>query len=398
MTKAINQNYSTAIVGSGPAGLMAAEVISAAGLSVSIFEKRKGPSWKLYIAGSSGLNITNSLPTDEMLRYYSGPEELWRSILENFTPRDWLRFIEEDLGIGTFLGTSQRYFVETMHAALLVRQWRRRLESRGVMFLFDHEWQGLERNSEGQWHLNFRGQASQKCAALGLCLGGASWESEAVAWPEVLAAKDIRCVPFTAANTGFEVEWPAALKIEAEGLPLKNIELKTSLGKKRGDLIITSYGLEGTPIYFYGTPGRATIDLKPDLEPAALLAKLSKSRENLSLLRRAQKVLNLSPASRALLFHLLPPHARDDINAFVAHLKALPLELRGPRPLSESISSRGGVAWTEVDPSLMLRKCPSVFLAGEMLDWEAPTGGFLIQGCVSQGRWMGQEIVRSLAR
>lgn len=381
-----------AIVGTGPAGLMAAEVLSAQGFSLTLFEQRKGPSWKLYIAGSSGLNISNSLPLAAMLSHYTGPTPIWKTILEAFGPQEWLRFIESELGLGTFLGTSQRYFVETMHAAALIRVWRRRLEQRGVSFCFDHSCTGLEASEEG-WRLSFSGQPAQDFAAVGFALGGASYEKSTPSWPEIFLARGAQFNPFASSNAGYELAWPEALVQEAEGKPLKNIELSNARGKKRGDLILTAYGLEGTPIYFLGSRGAATLDLKPDLSLATVEAKLQrKTRENFSLLRRAPKALNLSPGAQALLFHLLPEPARRDPRLFAQHIKALPLELLRPRPLSESISSSGGVSWDSVTANLMLQNHPGIFLAGEMLDWDAPTGGFLIQACVSQGHWIGQQL------
>lgn len=386
-----------AIVGSGPAGLMAAEVLSAAGVPVTLFEARKGPSWKLYIAGSSGLNISNSQPLPLMLTHYSGPSAVWEAILSAFTPQDWLGFIETELGLGAFLGTSQRYFVETMHAASLIRNWRRRLEARGVAWVLGQRCSSVNPTAEG-WRLSFADGPDRDFIGVGFALGGASWESELPTWPEIFAARGAQLEPFSPANVGYEVTWPPGFLQEAEGQPLKNISLASPRGEKRGDLIVTSYGLEGTPIYFLGHQGLVHIDLKPDLSAEELKDKLSRpQRENRSLLRRAEKILRLAPASQALLYHTLPEAARSDLLLFVAHIKALPLQLLRPRPLSEAISSRGGVSWESVTANLMLQNHPGIFMAGEMLDWEAPTGGYLIQGCVSQGHWIGRQLAQHYA-
>jgi predicted flavoprotein YhiN len=220
-----------------------------------------------------------------------------------------------------------------------------------------------------------------------LALGGGSYasEDEPVLWPELLTSHGISCIPFEASNTGYTVPWKAAFLQEAEGKPLKNICLSNARGSRRGDLVVTEYGLEGTPIYFLGEPGPCLLDLKPDLSLLDVLARLQKGKENLSPIRRVQKFMNLCEASQSLLFHHAPDAARSDLTAMASVMKQFPLTLAVPRPLRESISSSGGVAWEELDERFMLRRLPNVYCIGEMIDWDAPTGGFLIQGCVSQG-------------
>ncbi|MCX6131465.1 MAG: TIGR03862 family flavoprotein [Proteobacteria bacterium] len=383
-----------AVVGSGPAGLMAADVLASAGARVQIFEKRKGSSWKLFIAGSSGLNISNNLPFSNFASHYTGPADFWLRCLDAFSPQDWLDFIEKNLEIGTFLGTSGRYFVETMHAAKLVRQWRRRLEGLGVIFQFDRECIGFNQKS-AMWTLNFRQNITLDFDAICFCLGGGSWETEEdpLRWPKLFQDKNIGFENFTPSNTGYELAWSTDFLKEAEGLPLKNICLRSSRGERRGDLIITNYGIEGTPVYFTGEVGQVYLDLKPDLSIQAISQKLSKAKENLSPLRRAQKYLHLSPASLALLFHMAPAKFLQSIPALSEGIKNFPLELLRPRPLRESISSQGGILWSELDQGLMLKNYPGIYCAGEMIDWDAPTGGFLIQACVAQGAWAARHIL-----
>jgi uncharacterized flavoprotein (TIGR03862 family) len=381
-----------AVIGSGPAGLMAADGLASAGHAVTLFEKRKGLSWKLYIAGGSGLNISNSLPLDSFAKHYTGPAAHWHDCLQAFGPQAWLQFIEEKLGIGTFLGTSQRYFVETMHAALLVRNWKRRLEGLGVTITLNTAITDF-RQDEAGWELWSEEQSQGTFDALVFALGGGSYEKEGgLSWPTMFTNKGLVFKPFEPSNTGFEVAWPAAFLQEAEGEPVKNIRLSSSRGERKGDLVITQYGLEGTPIYFVGMKGLVHLDLKPDLTLEQIIQRLQKTRENLSPMRRAQKLLQLNKGSRALLFHMAPADAIRDVPGLAQLIKKFPLHLEQPRPLSESISASGGLGWENFDDKLMLKSLPGVYCAGEMIDWDAPTGGFLIQACIAQGHWISRQL------
>jgi uncharacterized flavoprotein (TIGR03862 family) len=370
---------------------MATDGLASQGHAVTLFEKRKGLSWKLYIAGGSGLNISNSLPLDAFQRHYTGPADHWQACLQEFGPKDWLQFIEEKLGIGTFLGTSQRYFVETMHAALLVRNWKKRLEELQVQIRLNTLCSDFRRTDQG-WELLSPSASLGTFDALVFALGGGSYEKESAAWPLIFTAKGISFQPFAPSNTGFELAWPDAFLKEAEGQPIKNILFASARGERKGDLVITQYGLEGTPIYFAGVSGLTHLDLKPDLTEAQVLQRLQKTRENLSPMRRAQKFLQLSPGSKALLFHMAPATATRDVRTLAELIKHFPLQLTRPRPLSESISSSGGLLWENFDRNLMLTSLPGVYCAGEMIDWDAPTGGFLIQACISQGHWISQHL------
>jgi uncharacterized flavoprotein (TIGR03862 family) len=370
---------------------MAADGLASRGHAVTLFEKRKGLSWKLYVAGGSGLNISNSLPLEQFAKHYTGPAAHWKACLEEFGPRDWLRFIEDKLGIGTFLGTSQRYFVETMHAALLVRHWKRRLEELGVVIRLNTLCTDFRPGAEG-WELFRLEESLGSFDALVFALGGGSYEKEDLEWPTMFHAKGISFQPFAPSNTGFEVNWPAAFLKEAEGQPIKNILFTSTRGERKGDLVITAYGLEGTPIYFAGETGLVHLDLKPDLNREQIIQRLQKTRENLAPMRRAQKFLQLSPGSKALLFHMAPADAGRDLMSLAQLIKHFPLQLERPRPLSESISSSGGLLWENFDANLMLKTLPGVYCAGEMLDWDAPTGGFLIQACISQGHWISTHL------
>lgn len=395
------QDPSVAIVGSGPAGLMAAFEVARAGIQAHVYEKRPGPGRKLLIAGSSGLNVTFDAPIDEFIAKYRGPKsgalELWKRFLTDFSPQDWLGFIEA-LGLETFLGTSRRYFVREMKASGLLKAWVEHLKSLGVEFHFNEEVQNFSTDPETHAvTLELKTQAAS-FSAVCFCLGGGSWEKneDPLRWPPFFIRKGIRLEPFRASNCGFKVDWPKALLKEAEGLPLKGIKLFTTLGEREGELVITNYGLEGTPIYAIGIEGAAWIDLKPSLSEKEILKKVDRPGENLSPMRRIKRHLNLGPAQLALLYHLTPPEERSSLQALISRMKRLPIDLKDRQPLSEAISSSGGISWEEVNPQLMLKNHPGIFVAGEMLDWDAPTGGFLIQGCVSQGAFAGRAMVQAL--
>ncbi|EKD42072.1 MAG: hypothetical protein ACD_73C00345G0001 [uncultured bacterium] len=374
-----------AVIGLGPAGLMVASVLADAGLSVTLFEKKRTPK-KLLIAGRSGLNITNGCDETEFPKFYGHHSDFMKNILAQFSREEWLKFIAS-LGIKTFLGTSRRYFVEGMKASKLLRAWLNKLKNQGVQLSRNHELADFSALPDGRIQLNFTNGFSQIFDAVCLCLGGGSYEKneQPLRWVELLKSKGIGFVDFRASNVGYEVKWPAEFLLEAEGKPLKNVKLTTPKGALVGDLLITHYGLEGTPVYTLGVVGESCLDLKPDQSKEVLLKKISPSQTKRSPFHLVKKYLNLCPASLSLLFHYR--HLADFKNPekIVELIKQFPLVLENPRPLDEAISSAGGVKLTEINEHLMLKKMPGVFMAGEMLDWDAPTGGFLIQACVSQG-------------
>lgn len=401
---------SVGIIGTGPAALMAAEVVSKAGHSVLIFEKKRAPGRKLLIAGSSGLNITNNLPISEFSQHYTGSHGFWRRLFEDFSPQDWIRYIES-LGIETFLGTSGRYFVREMKASKFLRAWLDHLLARNVQFYMSHEWVDFQLNSslkqeDQKYRENQVNRISIQCDqgrtyeldALCLCLGGGSYEPKEIPlrWPQILKNKGLGFTEFTPSNVGYQIEWKPEFIKEADGLPLKNVRLTSSRGSRKGDCVITSYGIEGTPVYFVGEVGTVSLDLKPDLTEAQMLAKCLAVKENFSPFRRIKKQLNLCPAGLALVFHQTPSPIMKDLKLLVKRLKNFPLIFKKPQALTESISSAGGLHLDELNPNWMIQKYPGVFAAGEMLDWDAPTGGFLIQASVSQGFAAGHGIVNYL--
>jgi uncharacterized flavoprotein (TIGR03862 family) len=389
-----------AIVGSGPAALMAADILSAARIPVCVFEKRKSIGRKLLVAGSSGLNITNDLPVEDFAKHYRASgvaNEFFLQLISAFPPTAWIQHIEA-MGIPTFQGSTGRYFIEDLRAARFLHVWRERLKKQGVEFHLGQECDGFEvLPASGEIALSFADGTKTQSETVIFALGGASWEpdEDPLRWPQIFEAHQIQMDPFAASNVGYEVDWNSKFLLEAEGQPLKNVVMSSPRGTRAGEIMITKYGLEGTPVYFVGTPGQVTLDLVPDLSMEELVRKLENVKENWAPMRRIERRLDLCAASRALLFH----HSTDDwlktrmMGLVAARLKKFPLVLNKPRPLAEAISSSGGVSFSEVDEHLMLRKFKSIYLAGEMLSWDVPTGGFLIQGAVAQGAWVARHLL-----
>lgn len=377
---------SFAVIGSGPAALMAAHVLTSRGMAVDIFEKRPGPAWKLFVAGSSGLNITNACSELDFINAYGENPSFWKRMLKAYSPQHWLKFIE-DLGIATFQGTSRRYFVKTMNAAKLVREWRRKLTREGATWHFGHECLRFERTTQDTIRLYFQNGKEFEYKAVCFALGSSCYEpkNQPVSWPDMFTAHNIGFTPFEPSNVGIKIQWTDQFLAEAEGRPLKNVILSSNRGQCRGDLVITEYGVEGTPAYSVGKIGAMTLDLKPDLSVEAMRFKCERGRENTAPIRRIKKYLNLDRATHSLIFHMLPNCGQLKLEELLHAIKNFPIKSIGTQDLSEAISAKGGIRLDEVNEDLMLTRLPGVFLAGEMLDWDAPTGGFLIQACVTQG-------------
>ncbi len=388
-----------AVIGGGPAGLMAAEVISAAGLSVTVFEKMPSVGRKLLMAGRGGLNLTHSEPFETFLSRYGDAAPWMAPLLEAFPPQALIAWCE-GLGQPTFKGTSGRVFPKAMKASPLLRAWLRRLNDAGVAFHTRKQWTGW--NDTGA--LSFADGESFAADATVLALGGASWPrlGSDGHWTNILS--DIAIASLRPANCGFCVPWSDVFRKRHAGAPLKRIGIDFGGRRLRGEAVITANGIEGGVIYQLSAAlreeiaarGSATVylDLRPDLTQEDLSARLSRPRGGATLSNFLRKAASLSPAAIGLVQESL----HEGMQAPLVHLiKALPVTLTAPFDIARAISTAGGIALSEVDERLMLRRRPGVFVAGEMLDWEAPTGGYLLQGCMATGMAAGRGVLDWLA-
>ncbi len=375
------------VVGGGPAGLRAAELTSAAGLQTVLADHKPSVGRKFLVAGRGGLNLTHSEPVENFTARYGDSTARWKSLLADFSPDD-LRAWSEGLGIETFVGTSGRVFPQSKQAAPLLRRWIERLRKQGVSFRSRHDFTGFSRTKDGEWDVAFgtaQGTKILRTRALILALGGASWPQTGSdgGWVKLFAKEGIAVTPLAPANCGYEADWPASFLAKADGLPLKNIVVRAGSESVAGELLITKYGLEGGALYQVGHALRTMeqsqieIDLKPAFTAEQLAGKI-RHAQGPHLLDQATRTWRLSKAAIALLELRAPFASAAELAAFA---KAYPLRLRGPRPIEEAISTAGGVSWDELDDQLMLKRFPGMFCVGEMIDWDAPTGGYLIQGC-----------------
>ena len=401
-----------AVIGAGPAGLMAAEVLAQGGATVTVYDAMPSAGRKLLMAGRGGLNLTHSEPLPAFLARYREAASNLAAAIDVFPPqalRDW----SEALGQSTFVGSSGRVFPQAFKASPLLRAWLRRLDSIGVQFALLHRWTG--------WHANgcltFQtpdGEREIEARATVLALGGASWPrlGSDGGWGDALIGSGIKVTPLAPANCGFMANWSDVFRDRHDGQPLKRIELAFGGRTARGEAIVTQSGLEGGAIYALspalreaiGAAGEAIlhIDLRPDSAAAALESRLAAPRGKQSLSTFLRKTVALAPVAVGLLHEAtiasserLPAMAPA---ALAKLIKAVPVRLTGVAPLARAISTAGGIAFEEVDEYFMLRHRPGVFAAGEMLDWEAPTGGYLLQASFATGaaaargalQWLGR--------
>jgi uncharacterized flavoprotein (TIGR03862 family) len=376
-----------AIIGGGPAGLIAAEVLAQAGLYVTVYDHMPSVGRKLLMAGRGGLNLTHSEPLDLFLSRYGAAREWLEPLIRAFPPETLIAWCN-GLGQPTFTGSSGRVFPTAMKASPLLRAWLRRLGDLGVRFRPRHRWTGW--SADGA--LSFDTGASGQPDITILACGGASWPrlGSDAAWTANLPGA---IATFRPSNCGFLVDWSPHLADRFAGTPLKRIAIRFGSELVRGEAVITAAGLEGGAIYALSarlrdsieTDGSAMIeiDLRPDLTPAALADRLGGPRRSQSLANTLRKQAGLPPESVCLVQEAL--HAGAPGGDLAALIKHLPLRLTAPSPIARAISSAGGLRADAFDSTLMLRDRPGVFAAGEMLDWEAPTGGYLLQACFSTG-------------
>jgi uncharacterized flavoprotein (TIGR03862 family) len=388
-----------AVIGGGPAGLMAAEVLARGGARATLYDRMPSAGRKFLLAGRGGLNLTHSEEPERLLARYGAAMPRLRAAIAAFSPAD-LKAWCEGLGQSTFVGSSGRVFPQAFKASPLLRAWLRRLDAAGVEFKARHLWVGW--NDEGA--LMFDGPGGPVVVhadATVLALGGATWPrlGSDGGWVEAVTRAGIRVTPLAPANCGFMACWSDVFATRFEGEPLKRLALSFAGRTARGEAIITRRGLEGGAVYALSPPLRAAIaahgeallhiDLRPDVAPAALEQRLRAPRGKQSFATFLRKTLALAPAAVGLLHEAtigspirLAGLAPD---ALAALIKAAPVRLIGAAPLANAISTAGGIAFAEIDERFMLCRRPGVFVAGEMLDWEAPTGGYLLQAAFSTG-------------
>ncbi|MFC4175615.1 NAD(P)/FAD-dependent oxidoreductase [Microvirga sp. GCM10011540] len=384
-----------AVIGGGPAGLIAAEVLGQSGVSATVYDQMPSVGRKFLMAGRGGLNLTHSEDFERFAARYAEAQPHLRPLLEAFGPED-LRDWCEGLGQETFVGSSGRVFPKAFKASPLLRAWLSRLDALGVRLALRHRWQGWDEAGR----LVFTDPAGEILRvtpdATVLALGGASWPrlGSDGAWTSPLEAAGIAVMPLRPANMGFTLAWSEVMRSRFEGEPLKRIALTFGDVTIRGEAVVTAEGIEGGAVYALSArlrdaiekQGHATlmVDLRPDLPAEALAARLGATRRGQSASTFLRKAAGLSPVGVALLREARPalPERAEDLARLI---KAVPLALTGTKSLERAISSAGGIPFGEVDEHLMLRRKPGVFVAGEMLDWEAPTGGYLLQATFATG-------------
>jgi uncharacterized flavoprotein (TIGR03862 family) len=388
-----------AVIGGGPAGLMAAEVASRSGLNVALYDAMPSLGRKFLLAGVGGLNLTHSEPRAQFQKRYFERETALAPMLDQLDA-DGLRRWAEGLGVKTFVGSSGRVFPTEMKAAPLLRAWLTRLRRQGVAFHVRHRWLGWNAQDD----LRFAapsGETTLRPRSTVLALGGGSWArlGSDGAWIPWLRARGVEIAPLQPANCGFELNWSPPLRSRFAGAPVKSVRLSITDDSRVGEFIVTEHGIEGSLVYALSQPIRnalntngtvnIALDLKPDLSLENVRARLGAGGGNQSLSNHLRRTLGLSGVYAALLYEALGNADRRDMTLLAKTIKAARFQINRTRPLDEAISSAGGVAFEALDQQLMLRALPGVFCAGEMLDWEAPTGGYLLTACFASGQVAG---------
>ena len=394
-----------AIVGGGPAGLSAAELLSAAGHAVTVYDAMPTLGRKFLLAGKSGLNITHAEPYDVFRSRFGASNERLRAALDAFTPED-IRQWAAGLGTETFVGSSGRVFPTVMKASPLLRAWVARLTAQGVVFRMRHRWTGF--TGKALVLETPDGPLTVEADAVLLGLGGASWPrlGSDGGWVKILRDKGTAVHPFRPANCGFDCDWSATFRDRFAGTPLKSVALTSAAGRFQGEFVISRHGIDGSLVYAHSAAlrdaieadGKAilTADLAPGRSEERLARDLSRQNAKASFSTRLRKAAGLDGVKAALLREVLPGVARLSPEKLATAIKALQLMLLRPRPIAEAISSAGGIAWEEIDADFSLHRLPGVFAAGEMLNWEAPTGGYLLTACMATGRAAARGMLRTL--
>jgi uncharacterized flavoprotein (TIGR03862 family) len=412
-----------AIVGGGPAGLMAADLLSQAGHQVDVYDAKPSVGRKFLLAGKGGLNLTHSESKDRFVGRYGARQpqvQTWLDALDAQGVRDWA----QSLGVDTFVGSSGRVFPTDMKAAPLLRAWLHRLRAAGVRFHMRHRWTGWDDSGRASFAVP-DGVLGIEADALVLALGGASWPrlGSTGEWVPLLSARGVAITPLQPANCGFDVAatprasgeqgWSSHFEERFAGQPLKSVALRCEDGQggqflRKGEFVATATGIEGSLVYAASAllreqivrDGRATLwlDLLPDRTPEQVLAAVRHPRGARSMSSHLKSRLSLDGIKLALLHEMLTPQTMHDPVALATAIKSVPITLVAPRPVAEAISTAGGVAFEALDGSLMLKDAPGVFCAGEMLDWEAPTGGYLMTACLASGVVAAQGVLDHFAQ
>jgi uncharacterized flavoprotein (TIGR03862 family) len=389
-----------AVIGGGPAGLMAAETLARAGHAVALYDAMPSVGRKFLMAGKGGLNLTHGEPFDRFVTRYAGRNPQLLPFLQAFSP-DALRAWALDLGVATFVGSSGRVFPQDLKAAPLLRAWLHRLREQGVRFHMRHRWLGF--GDDGG--LRFAapvGELSIQPAATVLALGGASWSrlgSDGAWWPWLLA-QGVDLAPLRPSNCGFDVGWSALFSGRYAGEPLKSVAIAFEGRRQVGEFVATATGVEGSLVYAasaalrerIASDGSATfhLDLLPGRSADWVLREVAHPRGPRSLATHLKTRLGLAGVKAGLIWETVSKPVQSDPAQLAAAIQALPIRVTATRPIDEAISSAGGVRFEGLDARLMVKALPGVFIAGEMLDWEAPTGGYLLSACLATGRAAGQ--------
>jgi uncharacterized flavoprotein (TIGR03862 family) len=412
MSLPLHQRPSVAVIGGGPAGLMAAEVLLAGGAQVDVYDAMPSVGRKFLMAGKGGLNITHAEPWQGFIARYGAARENLEPLLADFPP-DTLREWIHGLGIETFVGSSGRVFPKEMKAAPLLRGWLRRLREGGAVLHMRHRWVGWDETTGALRFTTPQGDLSVIADAVVLAMGGGSWPQLGSdgAWREPLVARGVPLTPFAPSNCGFDRPWSNFFQERFAGMPVKPVvvRFRDAEGReirRQGEFVITAGGVEGGLIYAFSAGlrdeiaqrGTATLflDLAHKKTLEQLQQDLARGRGKNSLANYLRKAAGLEGVKAGLLREILPPKGFEDPARLAAAIKAYPLTLTAPRPLEEAISTAGGVAFAGLTDGLMLKPAPGVFCAGEMLDWDAPTGGYLLTACLASGRAAGKGALRWL--
>lgn len=390
------------IVGGGPAGLMAADVLASAGCTVSVFEAMPTVGRKFLMAGKSGLNITHAEDAGDFLTRFGGAEaRLGISSFGAAAVREWA----EGLGAETFVGSSGRVFPKAMKASPLLRAWLVRLEGLGVSIFTRHRWAGFA--DDGLRFDTPAGERIERFDAVVLALGGASWPrlGSDGRWRALLEACGVEVAAFEPANCGFDVDWSAVFADRFAGMPVKSVTAHSGAGTSAGEFVISRSGIEGSLVYAHSAalrdalktgPASLVVDLVPGRTVERLAADLARQPKKASFATRMRKGAGLDGVKAGLVREFTTEAVRGDSLALARAIKAVAVPVIRPRPIAEAISVAGGVRFASVDDQLMLGAMPGVFVAGEMLDWEAPTGGYLLTGCFASGRAAARGVLNYL--